>query len=198
MMNTKLVLIRHGETDWTKNKRYCGSNDIPLNACGRKQARLLAKSFPVQGIDTVYSSDMKRCTALAKIVFKKKRVTLYPGLREMGFGVFEGLGHAALRKKYPGLYARWLKNFGSVTPPQGESFSTFRKRVRKAFREIVSKNKGKTCAVVTHGGVMMVMLSAIVGRSKIWKFLPSLASVSVIEISGRKMELKSFNDTSHL
>ena len=195
-MKTTLILIRHGETDWTRRKRYCGSNDIPLNATGRKQARRVAKQLRESAIDRIYCSDLSRCTGLADIVFVGRKIIREPALREMHFGVFEGLKHAELLRKFPRLYPRWLKEFGSVTPPSGESYKAFERRVRKTFRRIIAENKGKTCAVVTHGGVLMALFAAIVGKNRIWKYLPSLASVSVVEISGGKKKLARFNDTT--
>jgi alpha-ribazole phosphatase len=192
-MTTRLLLIRHGETDWTKKKRYCGSNDIPLNAVGRKQAARLEKKVRGEKIDSVYCSDLRRASGFAGIAFKGREIIPHAGLREMNFGIFEGLTHDQLGKKFPRLYSAWLKRFGSVTPPDAERFVSFRMRVRKTFKEIIAKNKGKTCAVVSHGGVMMVMFADIVGKKKIWEFLPSLGSLSTIEITGRKAVLQSFN-----
>jgi len=197
-MKTRLFLIRHGETEWTRRKRYCGSNDIPLNATGREQARRLAKKMGRAAFDRIYCSDLSRCTGLAKTVFGKRKIILEPRLQEMNFGVFEGLNHAALLKRFPRMYALWLKKFGSVTPPGGESFNAFQARVRAAFRRIIAENKGKTCAVVTHGGVLMVVFAALVGKNRIWKFLPSLASVTLLEINDGRKKLVYFNDTSHL
>lgn len=197
-MKTRLFLIRHGETEWTRRKRYCGSNDIPLNATGREQARRLAEKMGRATFDRIYCSDLSRCTGLAATVFGKRAVIREPRLREMNFGVFEGLKHATLLKRFPRIYPRWLKEFGSVTPPEGESFTSFQARVRAAFRQIIAENKGKTCAIVTHGGVLMVVFAALVGKDRIWKFLPSLASVTLMEINNGRKKLVYFNDTSHL
>ncbi|MGE5309221.1 MAG: histidine phosphatase family protein [Deltaproteobacteria bacterium] len=197
-MKTRILLIRHGETDWTKRKKYCGSNDVPLNATGRKQAAGLARRFKDAKVDRIYCSNKHRCTSVAQKVFPGRMLEIRSALREMNFGIFEGMDHDTLLQRFPRLYSLWLKRFGSVTPPKGESFKTFERRVKKVFKEIVAENKGKTCAVVTHGGVMMVIFASIAGRDKIWKFLPSLASVSTVEVDGRKCKIKVFNDTSHL
>lgn len=197
-MKTTLVLIRHGETEWTRKKRYCGSNNIPLNATGRKQARELAKKMRAAKFDAVYCSDLSRCTGTARIVFKNTSLIRHPGLREMDFGIFEGKSRAMIQKRYPELYTDWLENFGKITPPSGESFAAFRRRVRRAFNGIISANRGKTCAVVTHGGVVMAFLSIVTGKRKLWQFLPALTGVSVLEINGTKAKIISFNDISHL
>jgi alpha-ribazole phosphatase len=185
-MKTTLLLIRHGETEWTRKKRYCGSNDIPLNATGRKQAARLRKKLKLTNIDSVYCSDLKRARGFAEIALNGKKITAHRGLREMNFGIFEGLTYTQLRRRFPTLYSSWLKKFGSVTPPRAERFTVFRTRVLRAFREIINKNKGKTCVIVSHGGVIMVMLAEIIGRDKVWSFLPALGSVNTIEINGKR------------
>jgi broad specificity phosphatase PhoE len=197
-MKTTLLLIRHGETEWTRKKRYCGSNDVPLNSRGRSQLARLGKALETCAIDAAYCSDMRRARESARLALKDRKVTCVRGLREMDFGIFEGMTHGQIGKKYPALYAAWLKDFGSITPPDAESFRDFSRRVKRSFREIAAKNRGKTCAVVSHGGVMMVLLSMVAGKGKLWKFLPSLGSLSVIEIEGREWKLVSFNDTGHL
>jgi alpha-ribazole phosphatase len=194
-VKTTFLLIRHGETNWTKKKRYCGSNDVPLNTTGKKQAARLGKKLREVTIDSVYCSDLRRAAESAALALRGRKIHFHPGLREMNFGIFEGQTHTVLLKKFPALYAAWLKRFGSVTPPQAEQYAAFRKRVKQAFSEIIAKNKGKTCAIVSHGGVMMVMFAEIVGKNKIWQFLPSLASVSVITITGKRKKLVSFNET---
>jgi broad specificity phosphatase PhoE len=185
-MKTTLLLIRHGETEWTRKKRYCGSNDVPLNATGKKQAVRLRKKLNLPDIDSVYCSDLKRARGFAAIALGGKKITAHRGLREMNFGIFEGLTYAQLKKKFPVLYSTWLTKFGSVTPPRAERFNVFRTRVLKTFREIIRKNRGKTCAIVSHGGVIMVMLAEIIGRDKVWSFLPALGSMNTIEINGKQ------------
>ncbi len=197
-MKTTLVLIRHGETEWTREKRYCGSNDIPLNSTGRRQARLTGRSLRGMEFDAAYCSDLRRCRGFAALALKGKDVRSHSGLREMDFGIFEGLTHDELLKKHPSLYPSWLKDFRGVTPPGAERFTDFRRRVTKAFREIIAANRGKTCVIVSHGGVMMAFFSSITGNGKLWRLLPSLAGVSRVEIEGKKMKLVSFNDTRHL
>lgn len=192
-MKTRLLLIRHGETDWVRERRYCGSNDVPLNAKGREQAARLGSRLRRMKIDSVYCSDLCRASRFAEIALKGRRIRRLAGLREMNFGIFEGKAHAELERKFPALYSSWLSEFGVVTPPSAEKFSVFRARVRKAFRGIIAGNRGKTCAVISHGGVIMVMLAEIVGREKVWNFLPALASLSIVELNGRQKKLVAFN-----
>lgn len=194
-MKTRLLLIRHGETDWTKRRRYCGSNDIPLNSRGRNQARRLGKKLAAEAIDAVYCSDLSRASGFARIALKGRKIKPHRGLREMNFGIFEGLTHAALNKKYKEQYSSWLKDFKRYTPPGAEKFSAFQKRVKKTFREIIAQNRGKTCAIVSHGGPLMVLFTQAQKKKTHWKFLPATGNLSVIEITGRKMDLTIFNDT---
>jgi len=123
-MSTKVILIRHGETDWSYQKRYCGFTDIDLNEKGRQQARRLLKRLSKEKIHKVYSSDMKRTLQFAKTVFKDLPVEELLDLREMNFGIFEGLTYKDIMEKYPKVYREWLGNPLDIIVPRGESLKT--------------------------------------------------------------------------
>jgi len=98
-MITRLILIRHGMTDWNKEKKYCGRRDIPLSDEGKNQALKLSRKLKSVNFDGVYSSDKKRAIQTARIIFKGLRITKIKGLKELDFGVFEGLTHEEIMKK---------------------------------------------------------------------------------------------------
>jgi len=118
-MPTKLILIRHGQTDWNAKKIYCGHQDIGLNAFGRKQASRLRSSLENETIHKIYSSNKKRAIQSARIIFKKAKIRRLAELREMHFGVFEGKNYRQILKKYPDIYCQWLKDPFSATIPEG-------------------------------------------------------------------------------
>ena len=103
-MPTKLILIRHGETDGTYQKRYCGVTDLPLNKMGIEQVENASRNLKKEKIDKVYSSDMKRTIQSANIVFKDKDIEKLSSLREMNFGIFEGLTYEEIMKKHSDSY----------------------------------------------------------------------------------------------
>jgi len=197
-MPTKLILIRHGETDLNLKKRYCGFLDIDINGRGRKQAGKLCKRLTGEKVDKVYSSDRKRAVQTAKIIFKKTKIEKISGLREMHFGIFEGLTYKQIMKKYPLVYTRWLKQPYSLTIPKGEGLPGFKKRVLAALTKVIRLNKNKTIAVVAHGGVISAFLNHILKSKDFWGHIPKSSSLSVIEFRKDRPKIKLFNDTQHL
>lgn len=197
-MPTKLILIRHGETDSNLKKKYCGFLDKDINARGRKQAAKLGKRLSAEKFDKVYSSDRKRALHTAKIIFKKTKIKKIPGLREMHFGIFEGLTYKQIMKKYPLVYKRWLKRPYSLSIPKGEGLPGFKKRVVAAFKKIIRLNNNKTIAVVAHGGVISAFLNYILKSKDFWGHIPKSSSLSIIEHGKAGTKVKLFNDTQHL
>jgi len=198
-MQTKIVLIRHGATDWNKEKKYCGYKDVPLNAQGEKQAELLAKRLATIHFDAVYASDLKRAVKTARLALGRVKIIKIKDLREMNFGVMEGLSHEQILKKYALPYTKWLKEpFKKHDIPEAEHMADFRKRITRALKQIVRDNRGKTVAVVCHGGTISVLLTSLLKRKGFWQNVPGSTSVSIIEYTNNKPVLKLFNCTKHL
>jgi len=197
-MVTKLILIRHGETLWNAQKRYCGSTDIGINAKGKKQARSLRERLSVMDIHKIYTSGGKRAVQTAQIAFKGAKIDNIPDLKEIHFGIFEGLTYREIMKKYPNIYNAWLKKPLHVTIPESESLDSFRKRVTKALKKIIAVNKNKTIAVVCHGGSISVFVTAILKTDNFWKYIPRSASISIVEHNNGRLKIKALNDITHL
>jgi broad specificity phosphatase PhoE len=197
-MPTKLILIRHGETLWNAKKRYCGFKNIGLSAKGTKQAICLREKFNDIDIHKVYASDRKRAIQTAKIIFAGTKINKIPDLKEMHFGIFEGLNYREIMKKYPKIYGPWLKRPFGVVIPKGESLISFRKRVSQALKKIISANKNKTIAVVCHGGSISAFITGILKSNDFWKHIPHAASINIIEEKNNSLKVKVFNDIAHL
>lgn len=197
-MATKLILIRHDQTTANRQKKYSGFMDVCLNSEGIKQVRKLHKRFKTARVDKVYSSDRKRAVESARIVFQDYSIQVIKDLREMHFGVFEGLTYEQIMEKYPRAFKRWLDNPFKSKIPKGEHLGDFRKRVVRAIERIVFLHPGKTVAVVCHGGTISILLSSILKVNRFWERIPQSASLTIIEYRRRKPRLKVFNDTLHL
>jgi alpha-ribazole phosphatase len=154
----RLILIRHGETDYSLARRYCGFSDPPLNGEGIRQSRQLAARLTGMRIDEVYSSDLVRARQTAEIVFPKQSAASIADWREMNFGLFEGLTHEQIMDRYPTIYRKWVDDPAEVRPPEGEGLRDLRKRVQERISAAVSRHKGRTVAVVTHGGPIRIAL----------------------------------------
>jgi alpha-ribazole phosphatase len=199
-MSTKLILIRHGETEWSYQKRYCGFTDIDLNEKGRWQARKLYKRLGREKIHKIYSSDMKRTVQFAMIVFKDMPPEELLHLREMNFGIFEGFTYGDIMEKYPQVYGKWLENPLRIIIPQGESLHSLARRVRKAVSRILSQNSNSTVAVFTHAGPIRVIVCDVLKLDlrEIRQIEQDLASISIIEYVKGSGKIHLLNDISYL
>jgi len=194
-MVTKLVFIRHGITEWNKQRRYCGCKDIGLSSLGKAQAIRLRKKLKGFEFDRIYCSDRKRALQTRAILFGKSDFIKVKGLREIDFGVLEGLRHDEILKKHPKLYKEWLTDPYKGRIPEAEPMRVFKKRVHGAIKKILQANRGKTIAVVCHGGVIGIFVSSLLKSGNFWRYVPSPASVTVAEHKNRKLNLKEFNST---
>ncbi len=191
-MLTTLYLIRHGITKLNKKKMYCGKIGAPLSSQGKRQSAKLAKRLKSVDFDRVYSSSKKRALQTARIIFKNERITRVNGLSEVNFGVMEGLTYSQILEKYPDGYKKWLKNPYCNCIPKAEGLDAFGKRIEKAIAKIIKSNKGKTIAVVCHGGTISIFITAILKNKKFWDYIPKPASFSIVEYKKDKPRITLF------
>jgi len=198
VQKTTLLFIRHGQTAMNKRKRYCGHLDAVLNKTGRRQAGDLFKRLRAETIHKVYASDRKRAIETARIALAGFPIEKDPGLKEINFGLFEGLSHGGILKRYPVVYRRWLKDPFKTKIPEGESVRYFTRRITQSIKRIVAVNRGMTIAVVTHGGVISMYLNSLSKTHKFWETIPKSASISIVEYEKQSARVRVFNDTAHL
>ena len=164
---TTLVLIRHGETAWNREKRLQGQIDIALSDVGERQARSLAERFDVKAnadanaqaaliVDVVLSSDLSRAMQTAAPVAEALGLPIIPepGLRERHYGVFQGTTRDQIALQWPHDHARWMAHDPDFTPEGGESMRQLSARVVRTLASIGRAYAGKTVVCVTHGGVL--------------------------------------------
>lgn len=197
-MSTQFVLIRHGITEWNKKGRYCGCKDVTLNSQGRAQARKLRRIAKAFVFDRVYSSNRKRAMQTARIMFNGTRIIKVRALREINFGRLEGLSHKEIMKRIPEEYRKWLKDPFENRIPKAEPVKIFKNRVKSIMRKIACLNDGNTVAIVCHGGVIGMFVSSILKNRNFWRYVPSSASITVVEYKKDIPRIKLFNDTAHL
>jgi probable phosphoglycerate mutase len=201
---TRLLLIRHGETDWNAANRIQGQLDIPLNARGREQARLLAEALAERDpIDHIYSSDLARALQTAQAIGTRLQSPITPmaALRERAFGAFVGRTFADVRASDPEQSERWRRRDPGWAPPHGETLVHFRDRITRAVTALARQNPGRQIAVVAHGGVLDVMYRAATGLElpppRTWK-IPNAAVNRVLWTADSGFTLVGWADTSHL
>ena len=159
---TRIIAIRHGETTWNVDTRIQGQLDIPLNANGRWQAERLAEALKGEPIQAIYTSDLARAWETAQYVSRATGVELTKeiGLRERGFGDFEGKTFAEIEQLLPEQSLRWRKRDPEFSPAGGESLVALRARVVEAAQRLAALHAGEQIALVGHGGVMDVLYRA--------------------------------------
>ena len=156
---TRIVAIRHGETTWNVDTRIQGHLDIPLNATGRQQAARMAGALRGEPIAAVYASDLTRAWETAGYLGRAHglEVTAEEGLRERGFGEFEGKTFAEIEALLPEHSRRWRKREPEFAPPGGESLLALHDRVVEAAERLAARHPGELIALVGHGGVLDVL-----------------------------------------
>jgi broad specificity phosphatase PhoE len=160
---TTLVLVRHGETNWNRERRYQGRTDTPLNDAGRRQAHELADSLHTHGLSAVYTSPLLRAKETGAILAEAIGLDALEvdALREIDVGDWEGLTFDEVRARFPehadvGWHSGWTN---------GETHDQLSARVTSALVEIAQRHPGERVAVVTHGGPIRAALMAATGLS---------------------------------
>jgi alpha-ribazole phosphatase len=161
---SRVLFIRHAETGMAG--RYCGHSDPDLNAQGRAQLTRLSRLLAKEMLDTVYSSDLRRATSTADAIVAARKIpqVLRPALREINFGDWEGLSWEEAEQLDPEYAQKWMKSYPNLPTPSGESFEDFERRVLTEVNHLMDRSPG-AIAVVTHGGVLRVVLRHLCGYS---------------------------------
>ena len=149
---TRLILIRHGETDWNVEGRYQGQADPPLNARGEAQARRLAEELQGVDMDVLYASPLRRALQTARVIAERLKLPLHtePRLMEIHLGEWQGLLWYEIADRYPDLFRRWQTEPWEVAPPGGESLAQVQSRVYAAVDDILARHQGQCVGLVTH------------------------------------------------
>lgn len=205
-MSTRLILVRHGETDWNLEGRYQGQADVPLNARGREQAKLLAERLRGEGIGVIYASDLSRAYKTAKIIAEAlgREVTALESLREVDTGVWTGLTFQEVETSYPEHLREWRADPLRVRRLEGESYLMLFERTRAARKKIVEAHPDQTVLIVGHGGnIKCMVLDALrvsVDRAieMASRFATDNASLHILQYDGDGILIQTLNDTCHL
>lgn len=163
----RLVLIRHAETDLAG--KFCGQSDPDLNALGVQRLDSLLEKIAPLGIQRIYSSDLRRASRTAAAIGERIQVAveLRPGLREIHFGLWEGLSWDEIEQQYPHEAELWAREFPRRSAPRGESYQDFTARVDAEFNGLTHENEGIVSAVVTHRGVLGYALTRFFSFSEV-------------------------------
>jgi broad specificity phosphatase PhoE len=198
----RILLIRHGETDWNAEERWQGFAPTELNALGHRQAAVLADYLAQRPIAAIYSSDLPRtwqtAVPLARVLGLEPQPD--PRWREINLGVFQGLTIAEMEQQYPDeVLARKADLWGYVYP-QGESRRDLANRARAAWEQVVANASGKEVAVISHGGTIRSLLWDLFGEDGDEKLHQPITNTSIttIEVAAGQYVLHTVGETPHL
>ena len=200
-----MYLIRHGETDWNKEKRIQGRLDIPLNERGREQAEALAARLASLPLERIYTSDLGRAQETTAIIIARQQtkqipIVSTPALREGGYGLWEGLTREEVIAGFAEDWGDWVRSGGIGAPAEGEDFTSLAQRVGTIF-DAAAKEENKTVLISTHHGPIQAILCHALGicLSSRSRFLVQNCSLSALEcLPDQPPRLILLNDTSHL
>ena len=199
---TLILAIRHGETDWNVQQRIQGHADIALNSLGRAQAERVADALRDSSLQAIYSSDLGRArmTAAPLATAHALTVGLHTGLRERGFGIFEGHSYAQIDERWPEGAAAWRRRDVDFAPPGGESLLGFHERCVACVQALAQRHSGQTIAVVAHGGVLDMLYRAAtrcgLQAPRTWQL--GNATVNRLLWADEGLMLVGWNDAHHL
>ncbi len=198
MSVANVLLIRHGETDYNRQRRLQGLMENPLNERGRAQAAAVARHLQSLTIDALYTSPIKRAQETAEII--GNHLDMSPcqdnRLREIDFGIFAGLTFAEAERRFPVAHRNWTSGYLAYNVPQGESRLDVQRRMRAAWDELTAHPEHNTIALVSHGSAIAIFLGSL------YATLPKrrIKNTSITTLVRREAiwEIQNFADAPHL
>jgi broad specificity phosphatase PhoE len=198
----KLYLVRHGESEWNKLKKVQGQIDIPLTEKGIEQAKLIGKRLINEGIEKIYTSDLKRAYDTASIIGKMLNIDVIPlkELREINFGIWEGLTTDIIKSKFSKERELWLKNPEMLKVEGAESILELQLRAMNEINKIISNNNIDNVLIVSHSATLKTIILGLLNMdiSHFKNMTLNNVSLSIIEFRQYNRVLTLLNDTSHL
>jgi alpha-ribazole phosphatase len=197
---TKLILVRHGETN--KNlygKMHEVGDEEVLNSTGIKQIELVAKAFEKYSPQVVYSSKEKRALHSAEIIARYFDLPIVEveGMPERNWGEYSGKTWEEIG---PVLEKMTLEERYNFVPPEGESWKAFEQRLTVAIKNILAENEGRSVVIVSHMGAIRALMPFLLGvpKEESFQYEPENASISVFNYENGRFSLEMVNNTKHL
>lgn len=199
---TRILMVRHGDTELNSALRYWGKSDVKLSARGLSQAERLRDRLTAENIDAIYSSDLVRAMVTAEIIASGHKLRIIPcsELREVNFGELEGLTFEEISEKYPAVAKLWIARSPKLKYPGGESRKDFTTRVCSFLRRLKRHGANDSVLIVAHSGVLRTLICELLKAppEMRWQLRCDLASLSIVGTYAGGAILTLLNDVSHL
>lgn len=198
----RIILIRHGETDWNKEEIFRGRIDVKLNDMGIKQAEETGRALAEIKIQAVYTSPLIRAKDTARKIVEFQKVPLYleESFIDIHFGVWQGVSLREVQRLYKQDYETWKNAPHMLKFTGGESLEEVSQRSMKALRHLVTDNEDVTYAIVTHRVVCKVMILKMLGLplNRFWDIRMDTCGISIFSYMNKRWIVELLNDTCHL
>jgi broad specificity phosphatase PhoE len=198
----RILLLRHAETEWNRERRFQGWRDVPLSATGREQAESAARLLAATRIDAVWSSPLARARDTAAIIAAPHRLAVQESeaFREMGFGDWEGLTRDEVRERFPDAQRAWAETPHEAAWPGAETLAAVRARALAGLETLRAAHTGQTICLVSHGitGRLLILEALGLGPDRLWSFQLSSTGISELEFRDDWTTLHRMNSLIHL
>ena len=202
MAPTELIAVRHGETVWNTRGLLQGFQDSPLTEEGRNEAHALGIRLAGYDLQKLYTSDLGRASETAEILNRTIGLEIVPvaGLRERNLGIVQGMTWQEVEERFPEIHARVSSGDIEYTIPDGESLLRFYDRVQSTFDRLASESSPVRILVVTHGGVINMLVRRVLGIPLTARrgFHIRNTSLNRFTVTDGEWMIETFGDRGHL
>jgi len=200
---TRIILVRHGQTEWNRIERFRGRADIPLNETGLTQAEVTGRRIAAEWRPmAVYSSPLLRAGKTAEAIawHFDLPVQIHKGLTDIDYGQWQGLTPDEARKGWPEVVEAWYNAPHTAHIPGGETLAALRARAMRTVNELASLHEDQTIVLVSHTVINHIILLGVLGlgNDRFWRLRQDTCALNVFEVEGGVFTLVSLNDTNHL
>ena len=201
-MTTTILLIRHGETAWNRDKIFRGIHDVPLNDNGRIQAELAAAALRRRTIDAAYTSPLSRARETAEIVLAEhdRQAVIEPGLVDLDYGDWTGKPEADVARQWPAEFDTWITHPEQAEIPNGDTLAVAFDRNFTAMERIAAQHPDQTVALFAHRVVNKLLVLAALGLDlDRFSFIrQDNCCLNEFERTGAGYIIRTLNNTTHI
>ncbi|MGH7372994.1 MAG: histidine phosphatase family protein [Candidatus Rokuibacteriota bacterium] len=198
----RILLLRHAETDWNRERRYQGWRDSPLSPTGREQAESAARLLAASPLAAVWSSPLTRARETAALIAAPHQLPVREAdaFKEMGFGDWEGLTRDEVRERFPEAHRAWAETPHEAAWPGAEPLAVVRARALAGLGALREAHQGQTVCLVSHGITSRILiLEALgLGLDRLWSLQLSSTGISELEFRDDWTTLHRMNSLIHL
>lgn len=200
---TRIILVRHGQTEWNRVERFRGRADVPLNDVGLAQAEATGRRVAAEWqLSAIYASPLSRAMRTAEAIAGhfKLPVQAHPSLADIDYGQWQGLTTDEARVRWPDMVDAWYNAPERAEVPGGETLAELRERAMGTVRDLCTRHAGETIVVVGHTVINRIILLGVLGldNDRFWHLRQDTCAINVFEAEGGDYTLVSLNDTCHL